>query len=183
MKNKKFIVWFIIAGVLALAGIYALFSQTEGGVITLIVAAILAFVGFLRFSAVKKAAMAEKQKADALTENKRLFNENHGIISCNIAGVTFDNDDGTSRQEILRKLLKSDDANLSVTFTPYTFKNKPAFYVICSGQCIGSVPAENVEEIASVIDRIESAYITPDKFKGGDGRTVYRADLRVQYAK
>ena len=185
MKKKNGgLVWYIIAGVFAVSGLYALASGTEGGFVTLIVAAILAFVGYRKAASAKKAAEEARKKAEALAEGQRIFEQKHGIIACSVSGVTFDNDDGTSRQRVLRSLLNDpDNDSFDVTFVPYEYKKKPALYVMYEGKCVGNVPADYVEDIVPVIDRIEIATITPDKFKDDDGKTIYRADLRVQYAK
>lgn len=186
MKKKNGLVWYIVAGVFAISGLYALASGTSGGFITLIVAAVIAFIGYKKSSPAKKRRAANAKSAAAvssISEGQRLFNEKHGVIDCSVAGVTFDNDDGSDRQKILRRLLNSDDANPDVTFLPYTFKKKPALYVMCGDQCVGNVPADYVEDVSSILDRIELAYITPDKFKNDDGVTIYRADLHIQYSK
>ena len=183
MKKKNGLIWYIVAGVFAVSGLYALVSGTSGGIVTLFVAAALAFVGYKKSSSVKKAVKVKTENSAAMAEGQRLFDQKHGIIDCSVAGVTFDNDDGSDRQKILRRLLNSDDANPDVTFIPYTFKKKPALYVMCGDKCVGNVPADYVEDVSAILDRIELAYITPDKFKNDDGVTVYRADLHIQYSK
>ena len=183
-KTKKSgLVWYIFAGVFAVSGLYAIASKIDGGIITLVFAAALAFVGYRTSSKAKAAEAEAAAKAAEMAEGHRLFEQKHGIIDCSVSGVTFDNDDGSDRQTILRRLLNSDDENPDVTFVPYTFKKKPALYVMCGDKCVGNVPADYVEDVSAVLDRIELAYITPDKFKNDDGVTIYRADLHIQYAK
>ena len=119
-----------------------------------------------------------------MAEGQRLFEQKHGTIDCSVSGVTFDNDDGSDRQKILRALLNDpEEDSPDVTFVQYTYKKKPALYVMCGDKCVGNVPAEYVEDVLPILDRIELAYITPDKFKNDDGVTIYRADLHIQYSK
>lgn len=184
MKKKNGLVWYIVAGVFAVSGLYALASGTSGGIATLIVAAALAFVGYKKSSTAKKATKAEEEKAATMAEGQRLFEQKHGTIDCSVSGVTFDNDDGSDRQKILRALLNDpEEDSPDVTFVQYIYKKKPALYVMCGDKCVGNVPAEYVEDVLPILDRIELAYITPDKFKNDDGVTIYRADLHIQYSK
>lgn len=64
-----------------------------------------------------------------------------------VAGVTFQNEDGTERQYLLKKLYFHDkpfDGDLSIELERYLWEDKPAYYVKVNGYTIGSVEASVV---------------------------------------
>ena len=84
--------WFAVAALFAVSGLYSLVSGTEGGFVTLIVAAVLAFVGYR-----KRKLKAPKSSSAPSTASGAC----PSVIVCKVAGVTFKNENGSSRQAIL----------------------------------------------------------------------------------
>lgn len=101
-----------------------------------------------------------------------------------VAGVSFDNDDGSSRQQILQKLYNGKKDG-PVSFRPYTYKGEPAMHVLCAGRCVGSVPRDRVADVRQIIPRITVAKLNIEHFYPDDkpGKQMYRADCIIQYSK
>lgn len=139
--------------------------------------------------AAAKKALEERMQEE--TKRKADWEANHGRIIVPIAGVTFDNEDGTSRQRLLKDLkVRGGDAHLELE--EYEFKGKPAIRVMVDGDCIGNIPKTRVAEVSDVLDRIENAHLeierfTPDDDDDDDRRKrpeiIYRADLYITYSK
>lgn len=91
--------------------------------------------------------------------------------------MTFNNDDGVSRQLILRKLHFHDspfNEYADVEIKQYDFNGQPAFGVYVNNMQIGNIPSDLVPFIQENISRIESiSYI--DVYGGGrnkDGQPI-----------
>ena len=90
-------------------------------------------------------------------------------ITFRVAGVTFENEDGTSRQNILSNLKFVPEEDLDVTFTETTYDGAPAIEVHINGDQVGYVPKAKIstmqEALASFAWTIEDVRIL------GGGRT------------
>lgn len=75
-----------------------------------------------------------------------------------VAGVTFENDDGTSRQEILRHLKFEDepyydpDDEPMVGLMETSFNNELAIEVAINGYQIGFVPRQKISQVKAALD-------------------------------
>ena len=124
------------------------------------------------------------------------FERTHGRMEFNIAGVTFKNDDGSKRQDLLKEALASDcDGGLS--FEEYEYNGKPAVRIIYDDvHILGNVPARMVSEFLNIVDKITSVNLdiktfTPedvdDDWDDGPVRKnrerLYRAKVHIVYDK
>lgn len=103
-----------------------------------------------------------------------------------VKGVTFNNADGTSRQEILEDIKLRRDPfrhGLHLSLEEYDYEGRPAYYVKVNGYIIGTVPSdlspfitENRDNIIGLRDLEVSSFQDRDT-----GETVYyaRATLAV----
>lgn len=82
-------------------------------------------------------------------------------IRTQIVGVTFDNKDGISRQEILSGI-SLDGFYGDIALQRYTYKGDPAYRVLCDDQIVGNLPAELSAKIAPMDDN--GAVIVADDF-------------------
>ena len=92
-----------------------------------------------------------------------------------VVGVTFNNDDGTSRQEILRKIKNREEPfnrYINYTLRVYSFEGEPAVAVEANGIMIGSMPKEDARDVAENIERIESVSV---RVYGGEGDKKYES--------
>lgn len=88
-------------------------------------------------------------------------------------GVTFKNDDGTSRQELIRKMYYKDPPfdgkEFPLELDPYEYQGAPAFRVLFNGYQIGNLSKEDAQYFNDNMDR----YVTlcGAKIVGGDTPT------------
>lgn len=131
-----------------------------------------------------RAEQAERQQRQTAWENE------HGKITTKLVGVTFDNDDGTSRQRILKGAM-ADECCGSIELENYTHNGADAILVSYEGQGIGNIPKNRVAEVLAVMDRITGASLNVERFVPDDedgearslGGVIYRADLTIVYTK
>lgn len=90
------------------------------------------------------------QEINSFTKNsKSNSTQKYATFITNVAGVTFDNEDGTSRQKLIQKLCKNDD----IILEPYIYENEDAIYVKnVDNQTLGNIPKEAVKNITEYID-------------------------------
>lgn len=138
----------------------------------------------------------EKARRDRLAEAERstaakgrdAWAEKYAPLVTNIAGVTFDNDDGSSRQQILREILEKGEGDAEVTLDEFYYKGVQAVRVLVDGRCIGNIPKHRVQDVREILDRIISADLHVETFEPDDAdpdrpRLIYRADLCLKYEK
>lgn len=108
----------------------------------------------------------------------------HATLTTNVVGVTFDNDDGTKRQQCLEEILINGYKQISLE--DYEYNGEPAIRVIVDDMCIGNIAKDTVLEVMSFIDRISSASLDVSDFiadtPNGRGKRRYRAVLSLEYS-
>lgn len=104
-----------------------------------------------------------------------------GTIETKVKGVTYKNDDGTDRQENLRRIYNEGVDNNKITIEEYTYNGQPAFHILVNKKCIGNVSADSVGSILSVKDKIKGYFLTVDNFENEDDETIYYARLTIVY--
>lgn len=165
--------------------------------------------GARRAEAARREAAAEKQrsldearewmeKRDAqrrADEAARAeWNTKHGRIVTSLAGVTFDNEDGTSRQKLLKDFMAR-QGSAELRLEEFEYKGEPGVRVLIDGQCVGNIPRSRVAEVLDVMDRLEKGDLDVEIFYPEDaeddeegrarrrGEKIYRADLALIYSK
>ena len=96
-----------------------------------------------------------------------------------VVGVTFANDDGTNRQELLRKIKSREEpfkGFINYSLKVYSYEGKTAVAVLANGIMIGNVPKENAENIAEHMKYIDKVFVCV--FGGEDGKK-YGAVVRL----
>ena len=138
---------------------------------------------------IKKEEAAKKRMAAERAE----WEAHHGRIITPIAGVTFDNDDKTSRQRILKDLMAT-GGDIEITLDTYDYNGSPAIHVIANDMCIGNIPKKQVKIVLDVLDLLESGTLSINTFRPEEeiddegnikkrGELIYRADLTLVYKK
>jgi len=69
-------------------------------------------------------------------------------IHTKVAGVTFRNEDGSSRQKILADICPGE----AVVFEHFTYQGAPAYSVSCCGRQIGNLPADLARDLYELPD-------------------------------
>ena len=105
------------------------------------------------------------------------FFSSHDIIdeiNTKVVGVSFDNDDGTSRQDILSRCTVGDQ----VYFRYYVYRGTPAYSVTTDHGQIGNLPAELSHTIDQQYDGC-TLYGTITKISGGEDGFYYGCNLQI----
>lgn len=97
-----------------------------------------------------------------------------------VAGVTFQNEDGSSRQDILRAICAGKSRGQSdVELEQYDYKGSAAIRILTPEGCVGNVRRTDVADVLEMMSGSYEAYIEVNSFVGEEGREIYRADLYV----
>ena len=143
-------------------------------------------------SPAKKVTKAIQRQAAAARPSPAA--DDSGTITFRVAGVTFDNDDGTSRQEILRHIKFGDSPyaddmdpdDLSVTIEETTYDGAQAFEVYANGYQIGFVPKALIRQVAKAKSHIATCYVSTARITGGgfndEGQPMpYGCEVNLEY--
>lgn len=125
---------------------------------------------------------AETELIRLQVKQMKLEDEKHGRIVTKVAGVTFDNEDGTERQDILRHYVENGSSD-SITLAKSSYKGNDAVDVMCGDYCVGKIPKDVIPTVVSVIDRVTSVIMDVNTFENDEGDEIYRADLTIVYDK
>ena len=131
---KKKIVLYGVAALFAVSGIVALPSgNIAGGVGCIVIAAVCAFLG-------KKSADKETETGKPAREATRPVSGSRiaETIRTKVVGVTYCNDDGESRQDILSRMTGDEEIQIEKT----VYNGEPAAYVKWGDKVLGYLSAE-----------------------------------------
>ena len=160
----------------------------------LIVAAIIFLIIFFivrrhkRIKAYRAAmAAANNRQEPAPASSPENTVDDSGSITFRVAGVTFDNDDGTNRQDILRDLKDSDDKNnLDIELEESEYDNDLAIAVFANGNQIGFVPKSKIYSVQNAQKHTATCYVSEARIIGGgtndEGeRLSYGCEITLEY--
>ena len=130
--TKKQIVLLAVAALFAVSGVSALPSGNfTGGIGCIVIAAACAYFGLRKKGA---ATAGNKATAPATASGSRIAE----TIRTKIVGVTFENEDGENRQDILSTMTGDEE----ITVEKYTYKGEPAAYIKWGSKILGNLSAE-----------------------------------------
>jgi hypothetical protein len=190
---KSSIVLWVVAGVVLLSA-FTVLPDIGTFAACLVVALILAGVGYFiclkHKAAAQEAARAQVEAARMQAEREMRaaeYRAKHGELRISVVGVTFDNDDGSSRQRILKAIYQENNlginATADATLERYEYKGKPAVRVLVDERCIGNIGRDDLPQVLSVLDRVEQVSADIEHFANDDDEKIYRADLIITYSK
>ena len=137
--TKKKVILLVVAALFAVSGLTALPSgNITGGVGCIVIAAVCAYFGLKKKSAGTE--NGNRTPAPAAASGSRVLD----TIRTKVVGVTFNNEDGENRQDILSKMSGSED----ITVEKYTYNGEPAAYVKWGDKVIGNLSAELAGDLA-----------------------------------
>lgn len=206
--GKNALILWICAGVCVVGGLGCFATSVGAGIFGLVLAGVLGFIGYKQYIKFKEATEAqeaaerqaereraerEQQKAQAAQEMAEIKRKNAAkfeTVLVKVAGVTFDNENGKSRQAILKRL-KSKEKRFEhpdeIELKKTTYKGKDAIAIFVDGDQVGNVPADQVPYLIENWDRI---YDTPniDVYGGGfneitEEKKNYGAELTIRLNK
>lgn len=162
--TKKKVILLAAAALFAVSGLTALPSgNITGGVACIVVAAVCAYFG-LKKKARKRRTETERRAC------RCIWRQILDTIRTKVVGVTFNNEDGENRQDILSRMSGSED----ITVEKYTYNGEPAAYVKWGDKVIGNLSAELAGDLAR---KYPKAHYTAEILEISGGGT----DVRVQY--
>ena len=110
---------------------------------------------------------------------KPLAENQYDFLKFRLAGVSFKNSDGKSRQTLLRKMKFRDPPfdgdSWDINLRQYEFEDEDAVGVYVNGYMIGNVPRENISYVVLNWDRFDA--VTSFEVIGG-GKTANGEDLK-----
>lgn len=124
-----------------------------------------------------QASAAEMEKCKAKEEARRKdWAETHEILTCPIAGVTFD-----SRQRVLSSLYQdSEGVGIDGSLEKCEYEGAPAVRVIAEGNMIGYIRKSDLQKVLPILEHVEDVTITIDNFDDG-GSEIYNAEANIVY--
>lgn len=157
--KKKQIILIVIAAVLALSSITALpKGNVVGGVGCLVIAAVLVYLAFKPQKAVNNVDNQPQKAGGSRLQEK---------IRTKVVGVTYNNEDGTNRQDILAAMTGLEH----LTIEKYSYNGEPAAYVKWDNKTLGNLSAELAKDLAR---KYPDADYTAEllELTGGNGNTI-----------
>lgn len=137
--GKRKMIFYGVAALFAVSGVAALPSgNITGGVGCLVIAAVCTFAG----AKGKAEQQADKKPAPHVapaSTNERIAE----TIRTKLVGVTYDNEDGENRQDILSSMTGSEEIEVE----KYIFNGEPAAYVKCGNKVLGNLAAELAKDL------------------------------------
>lgn len=96
-----------------------------------------------------------------------------------VAGVTFRNDDGSSRQEILREICEGElEGEADCWLEPYLYEGEMALHVKVGDKCVGNIRRSDVQKVSDrIMTSKHGSRLEAELFETDDGRELYRADV------
>ena len=124
---------------------------------------------------------SERVRVDAPLTKVRSINSDHRRLAFPVDGVTKNNDDGSSRQEALRKLCEGEDMMVvEVWFDDYLFGGKLNIRVMTEQGCVGEIRPKDVATVRSYFGRaVRMIYLEIAKAEGASGEDEYHADVVI----
>jgi hypothetical protein len=185
MKKSVIILW-AVAALLLIGAFTAIFQgDASTGAFGFVFAAACAVGGFLLHKKHKAAIVKARQEEAERETARKHFEEANKKISFAVAGVTFKNDGGGSRQTILkRKMKEQEDGIVAVSLEQYEYEGKPAVAVMLDDEQVGSVPNSHLPEILNVIrdnKKVTGLSADIEDFEDEEGKHILRCDILVQY--
>ena len=146
---------------------------------------IFAVICFVMKPKTKKEKAAEEEAARAASAAAAAAKNPYEVFYFDVAGVTFDNDDGKSRQKILRAICDGDKyGRADAELVAYTYEGEPAFRVMTDEGCVGNIRRKDIAEVQSLLDRkVHSIVVSAEQYEDDNDRKKYSADVEIKVMK
>lgn len=184
MKKKLLGVVFLVIAVVCVVS-----AAREGGskaLLSGIVAGVIfAVLGIRQLGLLSKKPTPARQAAPPQPVEEPPKPVKYSFVNFSVAGVTFNNDDGANRQNIIADIQRQrppfeDGDNLNVFIRRTTFRDKLAFDVRVNGVQIGWVPKEKVEAVDQAMQH-QDVEVSGFQITGGMDGYNYGVDIALRY--
>ena len=124
---------------------------------------------------------SELVRVDSQLKKVSSGSSDHRRLAFPVDGVMKNNDDGSSRQEALRKLCEGEDMMVvEVWFDDYLFGGKLNIRVMTEQGCVGEIRPKDVATVRSYFGRaVRMIYLEIAKVEGAAGADEYHADVVI----
>ena len=124
---------------------------------------------------------SELVRVDAPLTKVRSVSGDHRRLAFPVDGVMKNNDDGSSRQDALRKLCEGEDMMVvEVWFDDYLFGGKLNIRVMTDHGCVGEIRPKDVATVRSYFGKaVRMIYLEIAKAEGAAGAEEYHADVVI----
>ena len=124
---------------------------------------------------------SELVRVDSQLKKVRSGSSDHRRLAFPVDGVMKNNDDGSSRQEALRKLCEGEDMMVvEVWFDDYLFGGKLNIRVMTEQGCVGEIRPKDVATVRSYFGTaVRMIYLEIAKTEGSSGEDEYHADVVI----
>ena len=121
-------------------------------------------------SELQNATKIEKLLHEDIKRNVESYNfqKSHIFKEIHVVGVTYQNEDGSDRQKILRSFALGHERIDTIMFNEYQYNNEPALYVLVNDKIVGNVPANLVQDLLEISTK--DFTITNYEITGGRGK-------------
>ena len=124
---------------------------------------------------------SELVRVDSQLKKVRSVSSDHRRLAFPVDGAMKNNDDGSSRQEALRKLCEGEDMMVvEVWFDDYLFGGKLNIRVMTEQGCVGEIRPKDVATVRSYFGTaVRMIYLEIAKAEGAAGADEYHADVVI----
>ena len=124
---------------------------------------------------------SELVRVDSQLKKVHSGSSDHRRLAFPVDGVMKNNDDGSSRQEALRKLCEGEDMMVvEVWFDDYLFGGKLNIRVMTEQGCVGEIRPKDVATVRSYFGKaVRMIYLEIAKVEGAAGADEYHADVVI----
>ena len=124
----------------------------------------------LHYSELQNAIKIKTLLNDEIKRNVESYNfqKSHIFREIHVVGVTYQNEDGSDRQKILRSFALGHERIDTIMFNEYQYNNKPALFVLVNDKIVGNVPANLVQDLLEISTK--DFTVTNYEITGGRGK-------------
>lgn len=186
MNGRKItgIILVVLGAAVAIVGV--LYNDGSGTLGPLIGAALIAAgISYGRLGKKPKPVSFEHAAAcreDLPPRPEPVRHDEHTSKVFSVAGVTFANEDGSSRQQLLRELIGHTDG-ARCALAEYSYNGEPAYKVMVDGKTIGNIHRNDLPYLTGHKDELTGvAGLEVNTFVNNDGIELCRAELTANFS-
>ena len=191
-KSARNIISIILLAIGSLIVIFAFLGGTDSASgFLILIGGILIFFGVRMQKKLKKInddkVAADKIAAEELERQKSIdeWNLKFGKFDFRVAGVSYKNDDGTSRQAALKSAASAQKRNsmFVMTFEQGEYDGEPSVKVFINDKCVGFIEKDKVKQFLEIKDMISRKDVDIGLYTNDTGDTLFYCRVSLIYKK